>query len=833
MSQAWSDSLESLLRKLTLEEKASLTVGADHWHTRALAAHGIAKVKLSDGPTGVRGSGQAPRQTSACFPCGIALGASWDVELLEALGNALAEEARSKGAQVVLGPTINLQRTPIGGRNFECYSEDPYLTGALAGAIVAGLQDAGIGACAKHFVCNDCEFERRSISSEVDERTLRELYLRPFEELMERAEPWLVMSAYNRVNGIYASCHPELLTKILKQEWGFSGVVVSDWGAATDTYSDARAGLDLEMPGPGRSLGARLYDAASRGEVSTALVDDKARRMLLLAARTGALQPGPLPEAPELVTETSLDLPHHRALARRAASEGLVLLQNPGQLPIDPSRIGSVALIGPLAARGPIQGGGSAFVHSHYETSLLSALRERLGPHCRVEHAEGCAIPHFAPAILVSELRTPSDEPGLAVEIWNGPAFEGEPAARATLDRAQAFFGRIPPEGIESAPFAVRYRGGFTPSRSGEYVFGLSATGRARLYVDGAECIDNWTDPTFVHDIFGAGQTTEQLGTRNLEAGRAYELVIEYLRPDSSSIATLRFGAHPPEVGDPMQEAVELARRSDLAILVVGTGREWETEGRDRESLGLPGPQNELIERVSAVQPNTAVILHTGGPITMPWLDRVRAVAAAWFPGQELGNALCDVLLGEVNPCGRLPITFPHRLEDAPSTPFYPGRAGELRYGEGLFAGYRGYDAHGIEPLFPFGHGLSFSTFDYTNLRRTGNLDRDSSLDVRCEIHNRGPYDGYEIAQLYVHSPKLRLVSPEQELRGFQKLWISNGQRAEARFSLSARAFAHWDSERHAWWVEAGTYELRIGRSSRDVAQSCAVRIERSFWLGS
>ncbi len=802
---------EALLARLTLEEKVSMCAGSDRWCSTGVPRLGIPRFKMSDGPNGARGSLQGGSRSAACFPAGVALAATWNAPLLEAIGGALAEEAQSKGAHVLLAPTINLQRTPIGGRNFECYSEDPHLTAGIATAFVRGLQRGGVGACLKHFVANDTEVERRAISSNVAERPLRELYLRPFELAIRDADPWCVMSAYNRVNGVYAASSRELLTDILKDEWGFSGVVVSDWGGCMDTTADARAGLDLEMPGPARRMGEKLLAAVREGAVAEAQIDDKVRRILRLLERAGLLD-----AAPD-VEERADDRPAHRALAGRAAAESMVLLQNRGLLPLDAGSLRRVAVLGPNAEPGQIMGGGSAFVVAHYHVSPLAGLRERLGAGVEVAHEPACSIPFQVALFESAQVRSAGGEPGFDVEYWEGESLAGTPVARAVATQSQIFFGRTPPDGITGPVFAARYTARFTPVASGVHELGIRATGRSRLFLDGREVVDNWTEPTWTHDIFGAGISTERRASVALEAGRSYELRVEWIRKPEPTLAILRFGVLAPDPGDMLDRAVAAAAAADVAIVVAGTNGDWESEGRDRPSLDLPGRQRELIERVAAVQPRTLVVLNSGSPVTLDWSDRVPAVLCAWFPGQELGNALADVVFGDVNPSGRLPITFPRRLQDTPAFTAYPGERGEMEYAEGLFVGYRWYDRRALEPAFAFGHGLSYTEFRYGPLRASPTHSAGDSLVVTCDVTNVGARAGQEVVQLYVGDVQSTLARPDRELRAFTKLELAPGETRTARFVLDDRAFEHWDPAAHAWRLEPGEFELCAGASSRDL----------------
>lgn len=798
--------IEALLAELTLDERVSLLAGRGMWVTTRIARLGIPAIKVTDGPNGARGDAVSGT-SAASFPVGSALASTWNPELIEAVGRALGEEARSKNAQVLLGPTVNLQRTPLGGRNFECYSEDPYLTAYIARAFIQGVQSTGVGACIKHFVCNDSEFERHSMSSDVDARTLRELYLLPFEIAVRDARPWCVMSAYNRINGTFASSHRELLRDVLKGEWGFDGVVMSDWGAALETEANLRGGLDLEMPGPTRSRGQALVDAVRDGRISTADVDDAARRMLRLVARSGRFaDPDPRPERSD-------DRAQHRAVARRAAAEGMVLLANRGVLPLDPARVRDLAVLGPNAANGQIQGGGSSAVFPHYRVMPLAGL-ERAAD-WQVRHAPGCFnhkyLPLPAPGML-----TFAGEPGARITLFD----PGDPAPLARQQVVLDFnpMGGLPLTvigGRRTRPgFTARIEADFVPEHDGTYRFGLLSAGLARLFLDDAELIDNagaWQRG----DAFFTRGSTERRADVEVQAGRRYRWRIEFQSRPDDDLPGIRYGILPPQPEDPMGQAVSLARNADAAILVVGTDPDWETEGNDRTDMGLPGAQNLLIETVLDAHPDTVVVLNTGAPVDMPWLQRAGAVIQTWLPGQEFGNALADLIIGRVNPSGRMPCTVPRRLEDTPAFTSYPGENGHVLYGERGFVGYRWYDSRAIEPLVPFGHGLSYSRFEYTDLKLQ---DHGAVVTVQATLRNTGDRAGQEVVQLYLApAGPCRLQRPEQELRDFRKVELRPGQAATVQFTLALRDFAVWDVARAAWLAEAGDYEIRLAASSRDV----------------
>jgi len=802
--------LDALLAQLTLEEKVTLLSGRGFWVTQAIPRLGIPAIKVTDGPNGARGDGVSG-MSAASFPVGSALGSTWNPALLHAVGRAIGEEARSKGASLLLGPTINLHRTPLGGRNFECYGEDPWHTGLLAAAFVAGVQAVGVGACVKHFVCNDSEFERHTISSEVDPRTLRELYLTPFELAIAAASPWAVMSAYNRVNGVYASSHPELLRGVLKGEWAFDGVVVSDWGAALETEANLSGGLDLEMPGPTRSRGAALVAAVEAGRVDHRDLDDAVLRMLRLIARSGRFS-APAPEP-----ERALDRPEHRAVARRAAAEGMVLIRNRGVLPLDPAQIGTLAVLGPNAAQGQIQGGGSSAVFPHYQVMPLEGLQRAAD--WTVLHSPGCFNHKYLPIPTAGMLtHTDADgsrEPGLLLELFN----PGEAAAALARGVELTFnpMGGLPLNMIGGRRiqqgFTARLSGTFTATDAGEYQFGLLSSGLSRLFLDDEEVVDNWTEQTPGEAFFSWG-SSERRGSRTLEAGRSYRYRIEFQSKPEVLVTGVRYGILPPQPEDLIAAAVARAREAEAVVLVVGSNADWETEGNDRGGLDLPGAQNALIDAVIAVNPSTVVVINTGAAIAMPWLERAGAVIQAWLPGQEFGNALADVLTGAMDPSGRMPTTFPHRLEDTPAYTSYPGEYGRVHYGERLFMGYRWYDSRAIEPLVPFGHGLSYTRFDWQELTLAAAGD---DLKVSLTLANTGSRIGQAVVQLYVGPRNAPVQRPAQELRGFSKHELAPGERTRVELVLPPRAFATWDVAAGRWRVNAGAYEIRVGASSRDL----------------
>jgi beta-glucosidase len=792
--------IERLLGQLDLDEKARLCAGASLWRGHPVPRLGIPALRVTDGPNGARGSHFGGGATAACFPCGSALAATWSPALVEAVGAALGEEARTKRAHVLLGPTVNMHRTPLGGRHFEGYSEDPLLAARTAAAFVRGVQSRGVAACVKHFVANDSEFERMTISSELDERTLRELYLPPFEAALREAGAWSVMTAYNGLNGPTCSANAELLIRLLREEWGWGGVAMSDWYGTKDTVASARNGLDLEMPGPPRFFGAELAAAVRRGDVDGKSVDEKARRMLRLLARTGALD-----EAGEPEPEQALDRAEHRALARRAASEAIVLLRNDGAvLPLRRESLRRLAVIGPNARRTTIQGGGSARVSPHYQTNVADALRAALGAGVEIVCAEGCTNFRRLPVLEAVELELKA----FASTDLSGTPLEGRRVRRPDF----TWLGSDAPA-PNGRPFSVRLSGTLVPDFSGVHRFSLTCVGRARLFVDGELVVDGWTAPERGDSYFGFGNA-EVIGEIALEAGRPVELVVEHAK-ESTGVGGLRVGHHARAPGDPVAEAAALARSADVAVVVIGLDAEWESEGGDRTSLALPGRQDELVAAVCAAQPRTAVVVNAGAPVELPWAESAPAIVWAWYGGQEAGSAVADVLLGVADPGGRLPTTCPVRLADVACHALadervYPGRDGKVVYAEGVSMGYRHFDAHGIAPRFPFGHGLSYACFEYGALAVAGD-------EVRLELRNAGARAGSEVVQLYVAPIAPGAPRPPQQLAAFAKVELVPGEVKTVALRLDARAFSVWDERRRAWRQEPGVYELRAGRSSRAI----------------
>jgi beta-glucosidase len=814
--------LDSLLAQLTLDEKAALTAGADFWSTVPVERLGLPSVTVTDGPNGARGSALLGfgAVSSVCAPCGSALGSTWDPDLIERVGVMLGEETRTKAARVLLAPTVNIMRSPLAGRNFECYSEDPLLTGRLAAAFIRGVQSQNVATTVKHFVGNEAEFERHTISSVIDERTQREIYLVPFELAVVEGRSLGIMTAYNRLNGEYCTDRADLLQGILRDEWGFDGFVVTDWFGAGSTATAAAAGVDLEMPGPGRFYGPALAAAVVSGDVDEALVDASVRRLLSVFDRLGALD-----DPPDAIEE-SIDRPDHRALAREAAIGAIVLLTNDGVLPLDPSTISSLAVIGPNADRAQIMGGGSAALRPHYRVTPLEALRASFGPTVDVVFERGCDIDIVVPPLQGESVVGIDGTPGVSVDYFAGPDLEGPVVATGHYpDSRLLFVGRPKPE-IPSGPYSFRMSARFTPAESGVHHFTLAQSGHARLSVDGDVLIDGFeVDPPAGTRYFGvvSGDLEAPI---DLEMGHTVDVVIEFSSAGSTYLRGVLAGCRRPAPDDLMDRAVAAAAAADVAIVVVGTNDDWETEGEDRSTLDLPGAQDELVARVLAANPRTVVVLNTGAPVVLPWADDAPALVQMWFGGQEMAGALADVITGQAEPGGRLAVTFPERLEHNPSFGNFPGEAGEVRYGEGLLVGYRWYDTRALPTRFPFGHGLSYSAFALGAPEGVPTEWRPGQpLTLTVPVTNTGSRAGVEVVQAYVAPPVGPRFRPARELKAFAKVAVAAGESAVVELVLDDRSFATWEPSVHGWVVEPGRYEVHIGRSSADIAHVVSIDV--------
>lgn len=804
--------IEAALAALTLEEKVQLVSGRDFWSTIPIERIGLRSMVLSDGPSGVRGDAWDERSPSLNLPSASALSASFDSAIAHRYGAVAATEARRKGVDIVLGPTINLHRSPLGGRHFEAFSEDPVLTGELAAAYVNGLQDNGVGATPKHYVANDAETDRFTVDNLVDERPLRELYLLAFEKAIVEARAWLVMSAYNSINGTTAT-ESDLLETPLNSEWGFDGVVVSDW-TAVRTIESARASQDLAMPGPAGAWGDALVQAVRDGHVPEDAIDRKVRRLLVLAQRVGALgETGPA---------ALVHVEDGAAFAREAAIEGSVLLSNNGELPWDGSALTSVAVIGNNADFARTQGGGSATVIPEHTISPLEGLRSAL-PHADIRYAVG-AINQVGLASIPRERMTNpvTGRPGARVAFLDGDGVEL--FAEDRLATELVWFGGAAPI-AQARQVTVEFT--YTAARTESIDLGFALTGHGRLWIDGTLVLDEIVVPESTD--LGAAFLSPAVRTTSVDivAGESHEVRFVYdqgVRDDALAGAlSLTVGTKPSE-SDPdelIADAVEAARHADVALVVVGTNAKVESEGFDRDSLALPGHQDDLVRAVAAVNPRTVVVVNAGAPVLLPWRDDVAAVLLGWFGGQEMGAAIADVLLGHSEPGGRLPTTWPAAEADVPVLDVTP-TDGALEYAEGIHVGYRAWLRSGATPAYWFGHGLGYTTIEPTAVAAPAPVPAGETASVRVSVTNRGDRAGKQVVLVFAEKTDSAVDRATRWLVGFAPVRLDAGESADVEISVPTRLLAYWND---GWVYESGAYTLRVGTSAVSLPLSTEITL--------
>ena len=788
--------IDTLISQMSLEEKVNMLGGENEFDTVALPRLGITSIRMTDGPLGVRNGQQT------AFPAGIAMGASFDPILTGTVSAAIADEARAIGRNMVLGPCVNISRNPFGGRNFESFGEDPYLTSQLAVSYIHGVQGQNVLASVKHFALNDQEFERMSINVNADLRTMFEIHFPAFKAAVD-AGSWTVMASYNKLNGHWASENDFLLNKVLKGMWGFQGFVVSDWGATHSTEDAANAGLDLEMP-YGDYFDVKLVEAVKNGSVKESLIDDKVRRILRAMYAVGIMNPDGVKAPPPPLGPESTE---HRQLALKAAQESIVLLKNQdGILPL--KNLKSIAVLGPSAAVARTGGGGSSQVDPMYSITPLQGLKDRLGKDVQLNFAMGAALPGETPIIPSVNLHPTKNSrvTGLKAEYFNNKDLSGSPIiTRVDADVNFNFYSLNDPRLQQN--FSVRWTGFITASESGSYKISTWSDDGVRMYFGDDMVIDNWTDHGESRDSFEV----------KLVAGQSYPVRLEYYQGEGS--ATISLGWDLPS-DQTLARAVDAAKKSEVALLFVGLSSDLESEGIDRETFELPTQEVALIQAVAAANPNTIVVMNSGNPVPMgTWINQVRGVVQVWYGGQEGGHAIADVLTGVVNPSGKLPVTFLKRWEDSPAYGNYPGVDGQVNYAEGILVGYRHFDAKNIVPQFPFGYGLSYTQFAIHDLN-VAVVDSSSAspqVQVQYQVTNTGAVAGAEVAQVYVSEQAPILMRPPQELKSFQKVFLAPGETKSITATLDASAFAYFEAESMQWKVNPGVFQIRVGSSSRNL----------------
>ncbi|HEY1765386.1 MAG TPA: glycoside hydrolase family 3 C-terminal domain-containing protein [Opitutaceae bacterium] len=787
--------VDDLLPRLTLDEKLSLLGGDNQFYIRAIPRLGIPEVRMADGPLGVRNWG-----FSTAYPATVGLAAAWDYNLAKAYGASVGNDARARGVGIMLGPAVNIARVPQNGRNFEYLSEDPFLAGAVAAQIVTGLQGQGVVATVKHFAANNQETNRGTIDAVVGERALREIYLPAFQAAVEQGHAWAVMCAYNKLNGTYCSADSWLNNTVLKGDWGFKGVLMSDWGAAHDTLAVANGGLDLEMPSGHYMNPAALKPLIDSGQVTMATIDDKIRRILRLEIANGFF------DRPQEIDSIPKDDPHSSAVALQIARESIVLLKNEhNALPLASKRLKTIVVLGPNANNLPA-GGGSAHVGPFHSVSVAEGLRLVAGRKVRVD-----VIPGPGPELLASLAASSRYTSPLKLEFLAGDWRNTKVIATLSDPRIDHDWTGAPAPGVELEGYRARWTGSIRPPATGRYIFIVQNHGNINVRLDDKQIIASW---------FNTGESL--YAVVSLEAGRTYPIQVE-ARHDLPDSGAVRFGwgAAPPLLTDAEASRV---RSADAVVLCVGFNLMLEGEGADR-TYGLPDDQPELIRKVAALNPRTVVVLNSGGEVgTADWVGSVPALLEAWYPGQEGGKAVAEVILGAVNPSGRLPVTFGKRIEDSAAYGNYPGSEGKVNYAEGILVGYRWFDAKGIAPLFPFGYGLNYTTFHYDRLHVDPTSD--GQWTISFELTNNGTRLGDEVSEIYVSPPApSRVLRPVRELKGFVRTTLAPDETRQISIAVDRKAFSYYDEGKHDWEIEPGSYTVAVGSSSRNLAVTSAVTV--------
>ncbi|KAL1892363.1 hypothetical protein Sste5346_007101 [Sporothrix stenoceras] len=838
--------IESVLEQLSLDEKVALLAGIDGWHTKAVPRLGVPSIRMSDGPNGVRGTRFFNGVPAACMPCETALGATFDQDLVRELGQLLGQECKAKGAHVLLGPTINIQRGPLGGRGFESFSEDPVLSGTLAARYCEGVQSEGILATPKHLVCNDQEHARVAVNAIVTERALREIYLLPFQLALGQSAvaPGCLMTSYNKLNGTHASEHPRLLQDIIRKEWGYEGLIVSDWFGTYSVSEAVNAGLDLEMPGMSGFRGPALIHAITSNKVKEFTVDERVRSVLKMVNAT--LASG----IPEFAPENMRNTPETSALLRRAAAESVVLLKNDNNiLPLNPAK--RTLVLGPNANIATYCGGGSAALPAYYTTTPLQGIKCKSQSPDLVSFTQG-AYGHKELPLLGEHLKTDDGKVGYTFRVYT-ESLEENPDRKHVdelhMTSSSAFLMDYMHPKVKGDTYYVTMDGTFVPTETALYDFGLTVAGTGLLYVDGQLIVDNKTKQRQGTSFFGIG-TPEERGSISLTAGQSYKIHVDYGTAPTSNLKVknvVSFGPGGLRLGgakriDPTEgaeEAVKLASDTtqfDQVVVCVGLNGDWESEGFDRPHMDLPAGSDDLVKKVLAARPDAVVVVQSGTPVTMSWAPQTKALVQAWYGGNEAGNGIADVLFGDVNPAAKLPLTFPTTLAQNPSYLNYRSEGGRVLYGEDVYVGYRYYDAVGAEPCFRFGHGLSYTSFASKDLSVSvsDGAVKSSSINVSVSVTNTGDRVGSEVLQVYVSPPSTSSVRrPPRELRAFHK--VTSLQPGETRsVSLSplslALATSFWDENRDAWLSEEGEYTVHVVGTGSDNTVSQTFVVDKSRW---
>ena len=790
-----TERVEDLLSRMTVEERISL-LGGTGFATKPIARLGIPELKMSDGPLGVRWG------NSSAFPSGICMASTWDTALIRKVGKSIGEELKGKGRDVILGPCVNIARIPQGGRNFESFGEDPYLTSRFAVSYIEGVQSEGVAATVKHFAANNQEYQRMFVNVLIDHRALNEIYLRSFKAAVQEANVKCIMAAYNKVDGQYCSENEYLLKTKLKDSWGFKGLAMSDWGAVHSSIPTANGDLDLEMPKGKYINDSTIIPDIKAGIVKVSDVDAKVKRILSVIFELGLFEKQNLPDANLINTK------EHRHIALKAAREGIVLLKNSNNiLPINVNKVKSIAIIGSGAVEPRVGGGGSSMVNPIFAVSPLNALKEKTDNKIKIDYAEGVQLDGDGSFIDSSFLYLPSNPEvhGLFAEFFDNQKLEGK-TVLTRIDKTLNFnWGNEAPfADFRSENYSARWTTILKPVKSGNYIIDVTSDDGSRLFIDGKLVVNDWSDHAAeVHSY-----------KIKLEAGKSYLLKYEFYQNGGDAVAKL--GWRPPNE-DLISKAVALAKKSDVTIVFAGTSQYFESEGFDRSDLDLPNEQDKLINALSAVNKNIIVVLNSGSPVIMnKWINKVSGVLEAWFSGEEGGNAVADVILGNYNPSGKLPVTFPKQWKDCSAYKTYKMQDSVTDYSDGIFVGYRYFDKNNIVPLFPFGYGLSYTQFSYSKLMIEP-IDNGQKFKISFQIKNTGELKGADVPQLYLGMVKSKVSRAVKELKAFDKVSLKPQEIKTVEFIINKNVMDYYSDKEEKWLFEPGKVKVMVGNSSKDI----------------
>lgn len=804
--------VNEICRLMTLEEKADFLTGADFWHFKGVERLGIPSIQVTDcghGVTIILDKNGNWVGNASCFPTAVGQAATWNRSLIKEVGAALGREVRATGSSILLAPMVNIKRHPLNGRNYETFSEDPLLTGELAASFIQGVQSEDIGAVIKGMTANNQQTHQHDLIVQMDERTLQEIYLPNFRIPVLKAKPWGVMTAYNGLNGVPTSASYHLLQQVLKDTWKYDGFVVSDWGAVKGTES-ITAGLDLEMPGPGKFLTKEnVLKAIADKSLTQAQLDDKVKRILRALVKTKLIDN----VKPNLNSEINTE--KHQLLARKVSEEGIVLLKNNANiLPLKQS-IKRLAVIGPNATQARLGGGGSASVSPFYSVSPLEGIKKLCGDNTEIVFEEGCGLNGNLKLVDNKYLSNTIDgktTSGLKAEYYSNVNHNGLPAV-TSIDKLINFsWGWTNPKPeVGKWGYSVRWTGNLIPPVTGNYKIGLAASECGyRLYINNKLMIDEWNKTS--KDNFEANFTVGSKSIKiALNENEPVNIQIEFYKKGQRNSIRLEWEV-PGE--DPIQKAKEVAAKCDAVVVYAGLSNLFEGGNNDRSDILLPGEQNRLISEVAKVNPNTVVVLINGSPIGMPWINDVSAILEAYYPGEEGGNAIANVIFGKVNPSGKLPETFPMKISDNPAFNNYPGKDNIVNYAEGIYVGYRHYDSRNIEPLFPFGYGLSYTSFGYSDLKLS---KKGKTVIASFNLRNTGKVAGAEVPQMYIHDIASSEDRPLKELKNFDKIYLQPGEMKKVTFVISNEDLSFYSAVKNKWIMEPGQFEVLIGSSSRDI----------------